>query len=124
MRFKTALAAACLLSIGQAAPPLYSQNFTFSTLAGGSPGFLDDLNSNAQFNYGRVPQLDGMAVAAGGFQFVVNGQAGSNCVIEVSSDLVAWSPLSTNLVPESGPISVNDPAIATQARRFYRAVLH
>jgi len=74
--------------------------------------------------YVRVPQLDGMAVAGGGFQFVLNGQAGSNCVIEVSSDLVAWSPLSTNLVPESGSISVNDPAIATHARRFYRAVLH
>lgn len=74
--------------------------------------------------YVRMPQLAGMAVAGGGFQFVLNAQAGSNCVIEVSSDLVTWSPFSTNTVPESGSISVNDPAIATQARRFYRAVLH
>ena len=65
-----------------------------------------------------------MSVDNGAAQFYLSGQAGSNYVIQASSDFVTWTPLSTNLVPQSGFIPINDPGLATNARRFYRAVLH
>ena len=71
-----------------------------------------------------IPQLTGISVDNGATQFYLNGQAGSNYVIQASSNFVTWSPLSTNLVPPLGSIPINDPSLATHARRFYRAVLH
>jgi hypothetical protein len=64
-----------------------------------------------------------MAASRGAAQFVLNGPAGSNCVILVSSDLLSWSPILTNAIPVGGSILINDPAPATNGSRFYRAVL-
>lgn len=49
MKTRTLLPAGCLLAAGLFVPSLFSQNFTFTAIAGGSPGLLDGLNSNAQF---------------------------------------------------------------------------
>jgi hypothetical protein len=46
---KTVLLAGCLLTMGPIVPPLHAQNFTFTTMAGGSQGSIDGSNSNAQF---------------------------------------------------------------------------
>jgi hypothetical protein len=69
------------------------------------------------------PQLTGMGVSHSTAQFVLNGPSGSNCVIQTSPDLLAWSPLLTNAIPVGGSLLVNDPAAATNGSRFYRAVL-
>ena len=64
------------------------------------------------------PQLTGMAVSHGAAQFVLNGPAGSNCVIQISSDLLTWSPIITNAIPIGGSVLITDPAPATKLSRF------
>jgi hypothetical protein len=66
-------------------------------------------------------QLTGMTLSNGVIRFVLNGPVGSNYVIQVSSDLVNWLPLSTNTIPAIGWVLITDPSIANQSRRFYRA---
>jgi len=41
--------------------------------------------------------------------------------LQGSSDLINWTPLSTN-VPAAAPFTLIDPAAATAAHRFYRTV--
>ena len=67
-----------------------------------------------------VPQLTEMKLDNGNFQFLLNGTVGTTYAVYVSSDLLNWSPLSTNTIPATGPLTVFDPT-PTQARRFYRA---
>jgi hypothetical protein len=75
------------------------------------------------FNYSDLPQLSGMTVRPGAVQLVLNGAAGSICVIEASSNLASWSPVFTNTVPAAGSMLLNDPGAAGQKQRFYRAVI-
>lgn len=70
-----------------------------------------------------VAQLSGMAFIGGSFQFVLNGLVGSNYVVQISSNLLTWAPLSTNTVPSSGAVTITNTPGA-QSRRFYRAILH
>jgi len=70
-----------------------------------------------------APQLTGMTVSQGAAKFDLNGPAGSNCVLQTSSDLLTWLPLLTNTIPAGGAILIEDPCAATNSRRFYRAVL-
>ena len=44
------------------------------------------------------------------------------CVIQVSSNLVHWLPLSTNTIPIEGSMVISDPSASNQPVRFYRAV--
>jgi streptogramin lyase len=67
-------------------------------------------------------QLTGMTLSNGTAQFVVNGQSGSGCVIQASSNLVSWSPILSNTIPEAGIMLTTDTGAANQNRRFYRAV--
>jgi hypothetical protein len=68
-----------------------------------------------------APQLSGMGVSNGVFRFVLSGLPGSNYVVQVSSDLANWSPLSTNTVLPEGSVHVSDTSAVGQPRRFYRA---
>jgi DNA-binding beta-propeller fold protein YncE len=56
----------------------------------------------------------------GVFGFNVTGPAGSNVVIQASTDLHTWLPLQTNLLG-SGPLYFSDPQSTNNVRRFYRA---
>ena len=62
-----------------------------------------------------------LGMANGVFQLAVRGPAGTNYVIEASSDLAAWVPIATNAIPSEGPLIINDPVPASQTKRFYRA---
>jgi formylglycine-generating enzyme required for sulfatase activity len=68
------------------------------------------------------PELTGMNAGNALFTFVVHGPVGSNYVVEVSSNLVDWLPLSTNTIPSGGSISIVDPLSPSLTKRFYRAV--
>jgi hypothetical protein len=57
----------------------------------------------------------------GVFGFNVSGPAGSNVVIQASTDLQSWIPLQTNLLG-SGPLYFSDLQSTTNVQRFYRAV--
>jgi hypothetical protein len=57
----------------------------------------------------------------GAVQFMLTGPANTNCIVQVSSNLVTWTPLMTNAFSPVGSLTISDPAAAGQARRFYRA---
>jgi hypothetical protein len=58
----------------------------------------------------------------GAFAFTLRAQAGSDYVLQISSDLATWTALSTYTLPASGELRIADPDAATLPNRFYRAV--
>lgn len=66
-------------------------------------------------------QLSAVALSNGMFRFSLSGPVSSNCVIQVSSNLVNWLSLVTNVIPAGGSVPITDP-ITGAGRRFYRAV--
>jgi hypothetical protein len=68
--------------------------------------------------------LSAPRVAAGrtNFTFLLSGPAGSNYVLQVSTNLFNWSSVSTSTIPVSGSITLTN-AISGYNRRFYRAYL-
>jgi hypothetical protein len=71
---------------------------------GGSPGALS-------------PALTQAGMVNGVFGFTVNGTAGTQYVVEASTNLVNWVALTTNAVP----FAFNDPAASQFSQRFYRS---
>lgn len=67
------------------------------------------------------PVLSAMSLSNGVFQFLVTSTAGSNCVVETSTNLVHWWGIATNTIPSGGVWSVTDPSMSNQSPRFYRA---
>ena len=63
-----------------------------------------------------APQI---TVGKTNFTFLLSGPAGSNYVLQVSTNLLNWSPVSTSTIPVSGTINVTN-AITNYNRRFYR----
>ena len=53
------------------------------------------------------------------FSFLLSGPAGSNYVLQVSTNLLNWSSISTSAIPVIGTISLTN-AITNYNRRFYR----
>lgn len=64
----------------------------------------------------------GLAFEANGFRMQLFGPSGSNFVIEASSNLQNWVPISTNAAP-TGTVSYLDTAAKTNTVRFYRAFI-
>lgn len=69
------------------------------------------------------PVSSGTKMVSNGFQLQFSGPTGSNIVIQASSDLVHWVPISTNVVTGSGIVSCVDAAAKNNPSRFYRAKL-
>ena len=70
-----------------------------------------------QFNLSAT----GTGVTPDGMWLQVDGAPGTNAVvIEASTDLALWQPLSTN-APVNGSVRVLDPSAMASPRRFYRA---
>ena len=65
-----------------------------------------------------TPLTHGMT--ANGFRVLFSGPRGSNFVIQASSDLANWSPISTNAAPE-GTVDFTDTTALNRPQRFYRA---
>jgi hypothetical protein len=57
-----------------------------------------------------------------GFNLQLQGAAGSNYVIEVSTDLFNWTPILDFTITNS-PFYFTDPAATNSSQQFYRAVL-
>jgi hypothetical protein len=55
-------------------------------------------------------------------QFLLNGPTGSQYVIQASSNLLTWSPISTNTIAEAETMLITDVGAVNQKQRFYRAV--
>jgi len=56
------------------------------------------------------------------FTFLLSGPAGSNYVLQSSTNLLNWSPVSTSTIPVSGAITLSN-TINGYDRRLYRAYL-
>jgi YD repeat-containing protein len=95
------------------------------TQAGGTNYTLYNIQGNhvVQVQFNPLPmQLSG-TVSNGFFQLLLNGPQGEDYVIQVSSNLVNWTDISTNIIPPTNviPIPVPDPGATNQPVRFYRA---
>lgn len=105
---------------------------TFSTNTlppGGSVQIVDPNTTSAEKIYRAVPLagsvppaplLSGFKTGNGIFSFVLNGPVGSNYVIQASTDLVHWTPFSTNTVSPDGSVVIVD-LNPTSPQKFYRA---
>lgn len=67
------------------------------------------------------PILTAAGATNGRFSFFFTATAGSNYVVQTSSNLLNWTPFSTNTAA-TNQVLVSD-AIASQAARFYRVVV-
>lgn len=67
-----------------------------------------------------APVLSGLTLGHGAASFVLTGPAGNSYVIQSSTDLVKWTPLSTNTVSAGGSVQIAD-LNPGSTRRFYRA---
>jgi uncharacterized repeat protein (TIGR03803 family) len=56
------------------------------------------------------------------FTFLLSGPAGSNYVLQVSTNLLNWDPISTSAIPVNGTINLTN-AITNYNRRFYKVHL-
>jgi hypothetical protein len=65
--------------------------------------------------------LNALGMSNGVFLLEMSGPP-ITCVIQVSSNLVQWLPLSTNTIPVEGSMIISDPDASNQPVRFYRAV--
>jgi Bacterial Ig domain len=71
---------------------------------------------------GARPTLQNVALLNGtNFQFTLSGNVGQAYVIELSTNLVNWSPALT--VTNNGTVSLTDSSVLQHARRFFRARL-
>lgn len=64
----------------------------------------------------------GTGMVANGFKIQLSGPAGSNYVIQASTDLKNWTSISTNTAP-AGTVSYTDTAATNLPFRYYRAKL-
>jgi hypothetical protein len=63
-----------------------------------------------------------LAAGANNFTFQLSGPADSNYVLQVSTNLLNWSPVSTSTIPVSGSIAMSN-SISGSNRRFFRAYM-
>ena len=68
------------------------------------------------------PWLTSLPVTGDQFHFTVHGYAQQHIIVQTSTDLVNWTPLSTNTIT-TGRVDISDGLVDGQPQRFYRAVL-
>jgi hypothetical protein len=61
-------------------------------------------------------------LGSGQVEFRVTGLVGSSQVIQASTNLTTWTPITTNIIPAAGVITITDPFATNYSRRFYRAL--
>ena len=83
----------------------------------GMVGSLTITNASPQ----PSPVLKDAVHAAGQFQFEITGLIGQNYEIQSSPDLLAWTPISTNLAT-SASFNVTDPSATNTPAGFYRVL--
>ena len=62
-------------------------------------------------------------VADGSFRAALAGTPGQTFIIQASSDLVHWTPISTNVADANGIVSIIESNTVAMPSRFYRGVL-
>ena len=84
---------------------------------------LDDISVvNVTVTLPVILSTPKITVGKTNFTFLLSGPAGSNYVLQVSTNLLNWDPISTSAIPVSGTINVTN-AITNYNRRFYKVRL-
>ena len=84
---------------------------------------LSATSANATLNLSEAPTvLSSADYTLGGFQFTLSGQVGTYVILS-STNLVKWTPLSTNATGPAGILTFTDTKASKFMRRFYRAEL-
>jgi hypothetical protein len=98
--------------------------YYFVATAVNNSGIQSTYSSPASYytvsNISGVPILRTPAYSGNVFSFLVSGITGSNCVIQVSTNLVKWTSLQTNTIP----FQFTDSKANQYTKRFYRALYH
>ena len=68
------------------------------------------------------PWLTPVGITNNQFQLQIHGYTGQRIVVQASTDLLSWVPISTNTLT-TGSAEIFDGPVAGQSQRFYRAVL-
>jgi hypothetical protein len=70
-----------------------------------------------------APQLsDPRSLAGGGFSFELEGTPLMNYIIQGSTNLTIWEPVTTNALPQDGLLRISDPQASLFWLRYYRAM--
>ena len=95
-------------------------------LLGGLLGLTTATATSQNATLGIIPTVtavpSGTGMVSSGFKLEFSAPTGSNVVIEASSDLKTWVPISTNVVA-GGIVSYIDAAAKAHSSRFYRALI-
>jgi hypothetical protein len=101
--------------------PILVTNSATVNINAWAPGYINSVAGTAQYTI--LPGIN--FGSAGGFtngifQMSFAGPVGSNYVLQVSTNLLQWSSISTN-TPATSPFMLSDPS-ASGAARFYRVL--
>jgi Fibronectin type III domain len=92
--------------------------YYFVVTAVNNSGIQSSFSSQVPYTVPNAPVLGSPVYSGGSLSFSVTGISGNSCVIEVSTDLINWIPLETNIVP----FQFTDSNANQFSSRFYRAV--
>jgi uncharacterized repeat protein (TIGR03806 family) len=101
--------------------PILVTNSATVNINAWAPGYTDSVAGTAQFTI--LPGIFFLSPGGftnGAFQMSFAGPIGSNYVLQVSTNLSQWTPISTN-TPATSPFVLSDPG-ASGAARFYRVL--
>jgi hypothetical protein len=85
-------------------------------------GYINSVVGTAQYTIlPGVFFLSSGGFTNGTFQMSFAGPAGSNYVLQVSTNLIQWTSISTN-TPATTPFTLTDPNTNTALSRFYRVI--
>jgi len=101
-------------------PGIFQNQLTIASTGGGARVFLDAIVT--------ILQRATLTVVTSGLdprslRMRVVGGPGQTYVLETSTDLRQWIPVSTNVISADGFFEFTDPNTGTSPQRYYRAVL-
>jgi len=72
-------------------------------------------------SYNAPPVLTNPKKVASGFSFTLAGTPMGTYIIQVSTNLAAWTSLATNSLPSNGVLTITDSQASSFSKRYYRA---
>ena len=127
-------AARILWEASEQEPAFGGQSYMFNPGTGAGPFWVE---AEVQWPDGRrafatnsitvggtaLPELSDVQIASDGtLSFLLTGTSLKTYVIQASTDLTAWTPISTNSLPGGGAATITDLQATSFSQRYYRAL--
>jgi alpha-glucosidase (family GH31 glycosyl hydrolase) len=100
--------------------PLLTNNTTYYYVVSAVNDNGQSANSSEVSAMPQTPPLIRGQILAGQFSVQVTVQQGQTCVLETSTNLVQWWPMSTNTAVANGQMELTDGTSSEATSRFYR----